>query len=58
MTFNEAIILNKETIDIAKTEDNMKRNRYRDVVPFDSNIVYLSRETGDPPSTYINASEV
>ena len=47
-----------ETRFIATSEENLRRNRYQDMVPFDSNIVYLDYETGDPPSDYINASWV
>ena len=32
--------------------------RYRDMVPYDSNMVSISTPTGLPPSTYINASMV
>ena len=48
----------KESVSVASIEELMPRNRYRDLIPYDSNIVYLSQATGNPPSTYINASWV
>ena len=36
----------KETTYLAKNEVNLRRNRYKDIVPFDSNIVLLTKETG------------
>ena len=36
----------KETTEIAKSELNSFRNRYQDMVPFDSNVISLSKETG------------
>ena len=48
----------ERTTDISLSELNLKRNRYKDMVPFDSNIVFLSTPTGQPPSDYINASWV
>ena len=48
----------EESTSVASNEELMSRNRYRDLVPYDSNIVYLSQETGNPASTYINASWV
>ena len=47
-----------ESVSVANADEVMSRNRYRDMIPYDSNIVYLSQETGDPASTYINASWV
>ena len=62
-----------ETTEIAKSELNSRRNRYQDMVPYDSNLVTLSKETGtlkniqhfiiaislgNPKSKYINASWV
>ena len=46
----------KESFDIAC--NNLGRNRYRDILPYDSNLVTLSRHTGFPKSTYFNASWV
>ena len=48
----------ERTTDISLSELNLKRNRYKDMVPFDTNIVFLSTPTGQPPSDYINASWV
>ena len=48
----------KESVSVASAAEVMSKNRYRDMIPYDSNIVYLSQETGDPASTYINASWV
>ena len=48
----------EESVSVASSEGEMSRNRYRDLIPYDSNIVYLSQETGNPASTYINASWV
>ena len=48
----------EESVSVASAGEVMSRNRYRDMIPYDSNIVYLSQETGNPPSTYINASWV
>ena len=63
-----------QTTHSAKSELNLSRNRYHDVVPFDSNLVFLLTETGEftniiplyyfsmvlgnPKSNYINASWV
>ena len=55
-SFNYFAYFIQESVIVA--EENMRRNRYRDMLPFDSNIVYLSEETGNPGSTYINASMV
>ena len=46
------------TIGLDEEIGNLKKNRYRDMVPFDDNIVTLSKPSGEPPTTYINASEV
>ena len=35
-----------ETMEVAKSELNCRRNRYQDMVPYDSNLVVLSKETG------------
>ena len=51
-------INSRETTSVATSDENMRRNRYRDMVPFDSNIVYLDWESGNPLSKYINASWV
>ena len=48
----------EESVSVASSDEVMSRNRYRDMIPYDSNIVYLSQETGNPASTYINASWV
>ena len=48
----------EESVSVASAAEVMSRNRYRDLIPYDSNIVYLSQATGNPPSTYINASWV
>ena len=48
----------EESVSVASSAEVMSRNRYRDMIPYDSNIVYLSQETGNPASTYINASWV
>lgn len=48
----------EESVSVAGAEEVMPRNRYRDLIPYDSNIVYLSQATGNPASTYINASWV
>ena len=40
-------IIPHETTDIARSEENAGRNRYRDMVPFDSNIVTLAKMTGE-----------
>ena len=48
----------EESVSVASAAEVMSRNRYRDMIPYDSNIVYLSQETGNPASTYINASWV
>ena len=47
-----------ETTLLAKSKLNLKRNRYKDIVPYDSNIVYLKSSVGNPPTNYINASRV
>ena len=47
-----------ETTEVAKSRLNLKRNRYKDIVPYDSNILYLESTLGNPPSRYINASMV
>jgi len=54
----KAEALRRETTAIAKSPENEGRNRYIDIVPFDSNIVSLSINTGNPPSTYVNASHI
>eukprot|EP00092_Neocalanus_flemingeri_P013363 GFUD01014407.1.p1 GENE.GFUD01014407.1~~GFUD01014407.1.p1 ORF type:complete len:362 (+),score=127.59 GFUD01014407.1:1586-2671(+) len=38
--------------------ENLARNRYSDILPYDSNLVRLSEPTGSPKSNYINASWV
>ena len=45
---------------VAKSKWNLKRNRYQEMVPYDSNIVYLdpSLNSRNSPSCYINASRV
>ena len=48
----------KITIGLNEEVGNLKKNRYKDMVPFDDNIVTLSKPSGQPPTTYINASEV
>eukprot|EP00092_Neocalanus_flemingeri_P028210 GFUD01030634.1.p1 GENE.GFUD01030634.1~~GFUD01030634.1.p1 ORF type:complete len:437 (-),score=90.14 GFUD01030634.1:394-1647(-) len=35
---------------------NKDRNRYKDMVPYDNNIVTLETKTGSPPSDYVSAS--
>ena len=35
-----------ETTEVAKSQLNSHRNRYQDIVPYDSNLVLLSKETG------------
>ena len=35
-----------ETSNVAKSDLNSRRNRYQDMVPYDSNLLTLSRETG------------
>ena len=57
-TFVQKHINPGETTFVAKTEENVRRNRYLDMLPFDSNIVYLRSDAGFPPSRYINASWV
>ena len=57
-TFVQNHINSEETKSVARSDDNLRRNRYQDMVPFDSNIVYLKSESGYPPSKYINASWV
>ena len=47
-----------ETTFVAKSGMNLKRNRYKNIVPYDTNIVYLDSAVGNPPSKYINASKV
>lgn len=37
-----------ETSLVGKNPENRKRNRYNDIIPFDSNIVTLSEKTGEP----------
>ena len=39
-------IYKKETFLVGKNPENRKRNRYNDIIPFDSNIVTLSEKTG------------
>ena len=36
-----------ETMEVAKSELNCRRNRYQDMVPYDSNLVVLTKETGE-----------
>jgi len=40
-------IYKKETSLVGKNPENRKRNRYNDIIPFDSNIVTLSEKTGE-----------
>ena len=47
-----------ESVSVAKSKLNLKRNRYKEMVPYDSNIVYLDPSLGNSPSPYINASRV
>ena len=56
--FDENHIKCSETTLIAKSPLNIRRNRYGDMVPYDSNIVHLQSASGHPSSTYINASWV
>ena len=56
--YAKARITNNEETTIALSEENLKKNRYKDMVPFNSNIVKLSKPSGTPSTTYINASWV
>ena len=47
-----------ESVLVAKSKLNLKRNRYQEMVPYDSNIVYLNPTLGNSSSIYINASRV
>jgi len=44
------------TVFVAGREENRGRNRWRDMVPYDGNIVRLNQRTGSPPSDYTPTS--
>ncbi|BFZ10466.1 hypothetical protein BsWGS_13505 [Bradybaena similaris] len=46
------------SMDIGKLEVNLKKNRYKDIVPYDEYRIVLSHCEGDECSDYINASKV
>ncbi|KAK6994770.1 tyrosine-protein phosphatase non-receptor type 22 [Biomphalaria glabrata] len=46
------------TMDIGKTEANLKKNRYKDILPYDEHRVVLSTMDGEVDSDYINASRL
>ncbi|KAH9518956.1 protein tyrosine phosphatase, non-receptor type 12 [Bulinus truncatus] len=49
---------NTFTMDIGKTESNLKKNRYKDILPYDEHRVILSTVEGEEDSDYINASKL
>ncbi|XP_061591662.1 tyrosine-protein phosphatase non-receptor type 18 isoform X2 [Cololabis saira] len=44
------------TNDVGALKENIKRNRYKDILPYDQSRVVLSLPTADSSSDYINAS--
>ena len=42
-----------ETSIVAKSDSNNRRNRHQDIVPYDSNLLTLSRKTGSIMSIHI-----
>ncbi|XP_059161432.1 tyrosine-protein phosphatase non-receptor type 12-like [Physella acuta] len=49
---------NAFTMDAGKNENNVKKNRYKDILPYDEHRVVLSTLEGEKDSDYINASKL
>ena len=48
-----------KTTEIANREENKPHNRYRDIVPYDDNLVRLTSDHFSPPETnFVNASKI
>uniref|UniRef100_A0A0B7AHF1 protein-tyrosine-phosphatase n=2 Tax=Arion vulgaris TaxID=1028688 RepID=A0A0B7AHF1_9EUPU len=45
-------------MDVGKKENNLKKNRYKDILPYDDHRVVLNILEGDQDSDYINASKL
>ena len=64
--FKEIDRISEEEINVLETFDKARspevlqnqRNRYKDVIPFDSNVVLLKTPKGEVPLDYVNASEI
>jgi len=39
-------------------EEHLMHNRYRDMVAYEDNVISLSSEKGNPPTSYVNASPI
>ena len=39
-------------------EEHLMHNRYRDMVAYEDNVISLSSEQGNPPTSYVNASPI
>ncbi|CAG5136793.1 unnamed protein product, partial [Candidula unifasciata] len=46
------------SMDVGKLEPNLKKNRYKDIVPYDEYRIVLGHSEGDECSDYINASKI
>ncbi|XP_041860395.1 tyrosine-protein phosphatase non-receptor type 18 isoform X2 [Melanotaenia boesemani] len=56
---SESLTLKRElglTTETGALKENIKKNRYKDILPYDQSRVVLSLPTGDSSSDYINAS--
>jgi len=48
----------EDKLTVREAENNKDKNRYRNIRPFDNNIVKLREKIGDPRTDYLNASYV
>lgn len=56
---SKSLLLKKEhglTTEVGSLKENIKKNRYKDILPYDQTRVVLSPLTSDSASDYINAS--